>query len=217
MLPKTPHIKISKLCKILILLALFSCQLLSAQISQPDEDPKAKGDMVTIYTDFIEQSFGRSPYRQALLSVDLRAFERYRSYPVAEPGGWLTAVVMRKETVDKLRAGTLPISSSIHINRGKYYLNYKGISLVFSVEGVTTRQIEMIERVYANLPTARSQVLDYYRQNFVIRIYEAEDLFHPQVQEISFFEAMLSATIIGDSQQWLWGVHDARDILNKPF
>lgn len=189
---------------------------LQAQLSRPEApDTREIKDFITIYTDFTEENLGRSPYREAFYSIALESFQRYRSYPSPE-GGWLTSVVVSAETEEKLYKRELPLSNYIRQQDEKYSLSYQGINITFSLQRPTQRILKNIERTYANLPETKKLILNHYHRNFVVRIHEAENVLQPGDQKIDYVEALLSATIIGDREQWLWGIHDARNLLNEP-
>ena len=199
-----------------LLMAVFLPVALAAQLSRPD-DPNENmvQDSVQMYLDFT--SLGRSPYRQLRLAVELRSFARYRSYPVAEPAGWSTAVLLSGETQRKLLLGELPLSQYIRTRGGVHYLDYAGIRIGFGLEAPPKAVFDMIAKTYETLPTAAEQVAQRYRNGYTIRIYQAENVLDPENQMISYPEAVLAATLIGDSEQLLWGVHDGRDLLNRPY
>ena len=201
----------------LFCMAGFHPAVLKAQLSRPDDSTQgAVQDSVQMYLDFTGSSLGRSPYRQLRLAVELRAFARYRSYPVAEPAGWSTAVLLSGETRQKLLAGELPVSQHIHTRGGVHYLDYEGIRIGFGLEAPPKKVFDMIAKTYERLPAVAEQVLEHYRKGYTIRIYQAENVLDPENQIISYPEAVLAATLIGDAEQLLWGIHDGRDLLNRP-
>ncbi len=205
-------------------LALLLCRFtlvaanLEAQISRP-EDPvdNSRRDTVQIYLDFTGGNLGRSPYRQLRFEIELSAFQQYRSYPVADPAGWSTAVFVSRETEKKLRLGQLPLSQYISNQGGVYYLDYRGIRIAFGLEVPSKAIFDIIENTYANLPEIARLVAEHYRSGYVVRIYETENVLEPENQIISYPEAVLGAVIIGDKEQWLWGIHDARALLSEPM
>ncbi len=203
---------------------LLSAMLLSvlsglqAQLSRPEDPPDTRlRDNVTIYLDFTGASLGRSPYRQLYFRLDLGSLKRYRSYPVADPDGWSTAVFVSGATEEKLRLGKLPISKYIKRRSGVYALDYEGIHIRFDLEEPPRAVFNLVGSTYQNLPDVAEVVAARYRSGYTVRIYEAENVLEPENQLISYPEAVLAATIIGDREQWLWGVHDGRDLLNRPL
>ena len=208
----------SKILIALIMTAFFLPAVLEAQISRPDDPSEAEAkDSVQMYLDFTGSSLGRSPYRQLRLTVELRSFARYRSYPVAEPAGWSTAVLLSSETRQKLLAGELPVSQYIRTRGGVHYLDYEGIRIGFGLEAPPKVIFDMIAQTYEKLPAVAERVMARYRNGYTIRIYEAENVLDPENQIISYPEAVLAATLVGDAEQLLWGVHDGRDLLNQPI
>ncbi len=194
---------------------------LTAQLSRPD-DPKEflpieDKDTATIYLDFTNSSLGRSPYRRLRFNIELSALSEYMTYPVAEPTGWSTAVFVSDETEQKLRMKQLPLSPYINDKGGIYYLQYKGIRIVFGLEVPPKKVFDIIATTYKYLPKINEQVTEYYKNGYTVRIYEAENVLDAENHMISYPEAILAATIIGAKEQWLWGIHDGRDLLNQPL
>ena len=202
----------------IIIHTVIAVMHLEAQLSRP-EDPTAlrPKDTVSIYLDFTEANLGHSPYRRLRLELELSALQSYRSYPVAEPTGWSTAVFVSSSTEQKLRLGKLPISQYIRSHGGIYYLDYKDIRIAFGLEVPPETVFAIIAKAYENLPEIRESVTERYRSGYTVRIYEAENVLQPDQQQIDYPEAIMAATIIGDLEQWLWGIHDGRDLLNQPL
>ena len=189
-----------------ILTALISVPLF------PDEE------MVTIYDDFDNGAFGRSEYRSVFRSVKLSAFIRSDTEPVASPG-WdetshLTAVVLSSEREEELRRGLYPFVQSM--GDGVYRYNRGGLDFSFSLEKPDTEVLSILEDYYRD---SYSQWLEsvtiHYMDNYIIRIYRAENVFDPWNDVIGYNEALLMATVLGDKDQWLWGIHDGLDLLNR--
>ena len=201
-----------------IFLLLFCLYGLSAQSELTDNILNEKEsiiDPISIYADFGDAMYGRSPYRLLLYTIDFSGFQTYETLPLPHETGWLTAITLSKEIVDKLKAGQLPLSNYISQEANKFMIDYKGFKMTFSVEKVSEPIINMINKLYTRLPETAKEVLQYYDNNYVIRVYSAENILDPKEQEITYNEALISAATIGDSRQLLWGIHDGYNLLGK--
>jgi hypothetical protein len=45
----------------------------------------------------------------------------------------------------------------------------------------------------------------------VIRIHEAENVYRPETARIDYEDVLISASLLGDEFQPLWGIHDGND------
>lgn len=180
-------------------------------------------EYVTIYEDFDEGQFGRSEYRSVLRSIRLDNFRRTESFAVelheepGKPSSWLTAVVLSAQTVKKLREGKIPSVQLAREENGKavYRFEKEGILIDFSLESPPEAMLEMIRKHYANDMRWKDPVVNRYQNNYVIRIHTAENVFEPWIEAISYADALISATLIGDRDQWLWGIHDGNALLER--
>ncbi len=175
---------------------------------------------VSIYDDFDDGSFGRSEYRSVLRSVKMSAFERTETFPVASPA-WeltshLTAVVLSEKRAGEISSGGYP--DIITAQDGIYTYSRDGLEFSFSLEKPGEEIRMLLESYYKDeYAPWLEPVWEHYSGNFIIRIYSAENIFEPWREYIQYREALLMATILGDRDQWLWGIHDGLDILGQNF
>ena len=189
-------------------------------------------EYATIYDDFDEGQFGRSEYRDLLRSVSLLSFMRTDTISIKNPDndiflGYLTAVVVDSKIEQELRNGTIPleresISKEIIIDNRKTYwsalvytYNKNGIKFSFSLEKPGDKILGMVFNHYKDDDKWRDPVLNHYKANYVVRIFTAENVYEPWNDEITYGEALLMATLIGDRSQWLWGIHDGNALLER--
>lgn len=165
---------------------------------------------VTIYDDYDDGRFGRSEFRSVMRTVKLDAFSRSETLPVYSPAleedSVLTAVVLSSERYDLL----IPLMD----DEGLICFEREGILFSFSLEKPGDELLTVLEEYYRG-PWEKwmDSVRDHYLENYVIRIHSAENVFEPWNDTVSYPEAMLMATLIGDRDQWLWGIHDGLDLL----
>ncbi len=167
-------------------------------------------EMVTVYDDFDDGRFGRSEYRSVLRSVKLSAFARSETLPVLSPAldeeSFLTAVVLSGEVYNSL----VPLMD----DRGRILYSRQGLEFVFSLEKPGPAIYEVIEEYYSGTRQYWLEaVTQHYKENYVIRIHSAENIFEPWNDTITYTEALLMATAVGDRDQWLWGIHDGLNLL----
>ena len=167
-------------------------------------------DMVTVYDDFDDGRFGRSEYRSVFRSVKLSAFTRSETLPVLSPAldeeSFLTAVVLSKEGYNRL----VPLMDI----RGRVLFSRDGLEFVFSLEKPGDAVLKVIEEYYQGPRKSWLEaVTQHYKDNYVIRIHSAENILEPWNDTITYTEALLMATTVGDRDQWLWGIHDGLNLL----
>ncbi|MBN2627861.1 MAG: hypothetical protein JXA95_14435 [Spirochaetales bacterium] len=175
-------------------------------------------DFVSIYDDLSDSTFGRSVDRSIIRGVRLDRFGLYRTLPVdrallddPREEGFLTPLVFadsKKSVLD--REGYPGVRRN---GEGRYLLTADGIDITFSLEKPSPALLEEIDSYYRDWPEWQEPVAARYRDNWVIRIHRAENVFEPWVDRIDYNEALLSAALIADDDQWLWGVHDGADYL----
>ena len=153
--------------------------------------------------------FGRSEYRSILRTVKLSAFERSVTLPVYSPAteeeSYLTAVIVSADRYDKMQA--------LADESGIIEFRQDGLVFSYSLEKAEESLLSVLEEYYSG-PWADwyQPVREYYLENYVIRIHSAENIFEPWNSTISYSEALLMATLIGDRDQWLWGIHDGLNL-----
>jgi hypothetical protein len=174
--------------------------------------------LITIYDDFDDGAFGRSEYRSVYRSVKLSAFLRSKSIDVASPA-WdetshLTAVVLSSTREKELRDGVY--DSVTLLGDGVYHYKKEGLDFTFSLEKPNDKVLTLLEEYYrGSYGHWLESVTNHYLDNFIIRIHSAENIFEPWRETIEYNEALLMATALGDREQWLWGIHDGLDLLNR--
>ncbi|MDC7220922.1 MAG: hypothetical protein PQJ59_13385 [Spirochaetales bacterium] len=177
---------------------------------------------VSIYDDTSDSNFGRSVSRGVIRAVRLDRFSHYRSLPVEREllegkgfEGYLTPLVLDDQKKGRLEAGLY--KGILSDGEGRFSLNRNGVDIVFSLEKPNEALYREIDAYYEEWPEWHEPVRNHYRDNWVIRIHRAENVFEPWIDRITYNEALLSAALIADEDQWLWGVHDGADILEKPL
>ncbi len=166
--------------------------------------------MVSVYDDFDDGRFGRSEYRSILRSVKLDAFSRSETLPVYSPAleeeSFLTAVVLSRRDYESL----VPRMDQ----QGKILYRRGGLEFTFSLEKPGPEIFQVLKEYYRGpWEDWLEPVTEHYKENYVIRIHTAENIFEPWNDTVTYTEAMLMATVIGDRDQWLWGIHDGLNLL----
>ncbi len=196
---------------------IMTISLFAEKSAEKSEDEP----FVQIYKTHDNGLYGRSEERDMLLSVKESVFSRYKTLPAINEYNFLTGVVLSNSTVnnlesmmkdrDEIQVGFIKISRKENI----YTVEDDSLflSFSFSVEKPSLEVIDIIEKHYASLPQVMENVKQHYIDNYVIRIHSAENMLKPEAMEITYDEALIMATIIGDKEQWLWGIHDGRDYL----
>jgi len=193
---------------------LFIIALLTAFVGPAftEEDER-----VSIYRDYDDGLFGRSLYRGVIFSVKLESFNRYNTLPVDIDG--LTAYLISSDRVDNFLAGR---GSGIEIkDKAKKHFSYNkdGISISFALEKAPKDLYEEINRTYKRqLADSRlsaqviGEVTESYNSGYVIRVLRAENIYRPQYSRIDYEDILISAALIGDVFQPLWGIHNGNDL-----
>ena len=178
----------------------------------------AEDEMVTIYDDFDDGAFGRSEFRSVYRAVKLSAFRRSDTGTVASAArdetSHLTAVVLSSKREEELRRGDYPFVSLL--GEGVYHYRREGLDFTFSLEKPGDEVLSILEEYYkGSYLQWYESVISHYQDNYIIRIHSAENVFEPWRDLIDYNEALLMATALGDRDQWLWGIHDGLDLLNR--
>lgn len=175
--------------------------------------------VVSVYDEFDDGLYGKSVHRGVIVSVKKEAFARAETLDVKNvlEDSYLTAVVMDAGTGGKLLSGDFGLSSSMKDGARVFDYRKDGLDISFSIEKPKEKLIQMVSDFYSGDETWHDPLVEHYRENYVIRIFRAENVFDSWSDEISYNEAMVAATLLGDSDQWLWGIHDGADILNKGY
>ncbi len=214
----------------ILLLCLGGVSVLGAD----DEDwPANESNSVSIYNDGEADLFGRSRYRSVRSTILDTVYGRRDSFDVARVIGgvdeYQTAVVLSSEV--RRRLVSLFEEGASAETEGGYRFEWKqeagvkvfsvshpdmGLDLAFSLDRPPKEMLQMIRDVYGRNEVWRrwtQPVLDHYRSHYVITVHRGENIFRPWEEEISYAEALAAATLLGDREQWLWGIHDGRGLL----
>ena len=180
--------------------------------------------LVSIYRDYDDGLFGRSLYRGVIFSVKLESFIRYNSFPVKDVDGTgnndgLTGYLLSESRADDLKEGRGNGVTILDSEKKLYSFNRDGISIEFGLEKAPPDFYEEISRTYNNLlsDSERAQqvireVKKSYESGYLIRVYRAENVYRPQYTGIEYEDVLISAALIADSFQPLWGIHDGNDL-----
>ncbi len=195
---------------LLLLILLTSIHLYS------EEKP-----FVQIYKTHDNGLYGRSEDRDMVLAIKKSIFKRHKTLQAHSNFNFLTAVVLDTKIVNELERRFKSSNYSqigfvkITKNENIYTVEDDNLLLAFSFsyEKPGNKVIDIINSHYPRTSKYRKIVSDHYRDNYVIRIHSSENIILPEAQEITYDEALIMATIIGDTDQWLWGVHDGSNYL----
>lgn len=94
-----------------------------------------------------------------------------------------------------------------------YQEKERGIRIAFGLEKASDELLAFIDEVYAREPAVAQEVKNHYRNNYVVRIYQADSV-RSNGSALSLHDIMLNATALGEREQLLIGVHDGNDILS---
>jgi hypothetical protein len=176
-------------------------------------------DYVYIYDDISDGGYGRSTNRSVIRGVRLDRFSQFRTLTVETDllesnliKGFLTPLVFsaaKKSDMDRGVYTSISLTGSVYRYRGE------GIDISFTLEKPDSGLLAEIDQYYKDWPQWHEPVKNHYLDNWVIRILEAENVFEPWIDLITYNEALLSASLIADRDQWMWGVRDGADILLK--
>ena len=175
---------------------------------------------VSIYRDYDDGLFGRSMYRGVIFSVKLGSFGRYRTLPSGDLDGLTAYLVSSRRGNDIAAAGSeglniigpaprhnLPRPTLIP-EKWLYQYNRDGVNIVFSLEVAPEDLYNEIQLTYFGNESLIEEVSELYRDGYILRIHEAENLYRPQIALIDYEDILVAAALIGDIFQPLWGIHD---------
>lgn len=178
---------------------------------------------VEIYQTHDNGIYGRSEERDIVLSVKKSVFKRFNSLNIDQEIDSLTAVVLDSAVVQELNY-LLKDKNSIQIGyvqitkENEVYRILDDnifLDLSFSIHKPNDLIIRAIKDHYPETSIYRKTVINHYNENYVIKIHRAENILNPEAQEITYDEALVMATILGDKDQWLWGIHDGKGYLKE--
>lgn len=180
-------------------------------------------EIVNIWADHSMDLYGVSQDRVWLKSYFLSNFEYYTTLNTESNRGVLTAVTVSRELFfllndllkfeDSYQVGDKIITKNGDIYRFKDDSYQLDIS--FSLEKPGTQIFDTINKVYENDRKTRDEVTAHYQETWVVRIHRAENVSSPDLNSLEFDDVLISATIVGESFQWLWGIHDGVDYIYK--
>ena len=180
---------------------------------------------VEIYSAASAAAGGRSAGRTDTISVSLDRFNNTKSVE-ASAGGITTAVQINarvKNALEKLLEDKdyFIVEDSIlsrqKIN-GEEVFNFVwdrfGFEVSCAFEKLPGVVRSVIEKVYGDDAWLYGELIKSYYDNYAVKIYKAEDVISPAAGKLDFLDAMISATVIGDSFQPLLGIHDGLGVLD---
>jgi hypothetical protein len=191
----------------------------------PETDPAVP--ILRVYKENIPAHYGRAEKRGEIIEYKLDEFSLSETFMIESSEGMLTAVVLDTAVVEKLESLFIdydeiyidPYWLEKNVINGRttylYYDGNSGTQFLFSPEKPGREILEEVDIVYRDDPYWREEVGRHYRENYVIRIFSAENIIDYRKIEITFTEALLMATLIADRDQWLWGMHDGVGMLEK--
>ena len=192
-------------------------------------DTQWKDEFVTVYTDADSELYGLATARIPA-SASVYKFGKGHTLWINGQEGFLTAVTASTELKASLD-GLLTNQRSITIggrellrvtkdSKGQELIHKmyvyreieRGIYIGFTLEKPTEQIFKMIDAVYKKEPLIGAIVKRHYEQNYVIRIIQADNFFTKQ-DPPGLLDAMFAATLIGEKEQQLLGIHDGNDYL----
>lgn len=196
---------------LLIFLVIFNLNLFS--------DP-----IVNIWADNSPLNLGVSKERVWLKSYFLSKFSHYSTLNTETNIGVPTVVTVSRDLYflldDILKHKNSYTKDSISISKSNnvftFIDNSIQLKISFSLEKPGQEVLNIISNIYKDDEPTRKSVTDHYLQSWIVRIHAAENIVEPDFDTLDFNDILISATIIGEKFQWLWGVHDGVDyIYNK--
>lgn len=176
-------------------------------------------NIVNIWADNSPLNLGVSKERVWLKSYFLSNFNYYSTLDTETKLGVPTVVTVSREfyfLLDELlksnqsyTKGTVTISKSGNIFN--FIDSSIQLDISFSLEKPGAEILNIISVIYKNDIKTKKIVTDHYLESWIIRIHSAENVIAPDLETLEFDDILISATIIGEKSQWLWGVHDGVD------
>ncbi|MGL1894075.1 MAG: hypothetical protein OCD02_20760 [Spirochaetaceae bacterium] len=180
-------------------------------------------NIVNIWANNNSQYMGVSQERLWLKSYFLSNFEYYSTLDTETKNGVLTAITASRDLyflLDELLMFEKQfVKESITITKegGIYHFfdNKIFLEFSFSLEKPGEKIFNIINEVYKDNEKTKTIVTNHYLESWVIRIYSAENVISPDINTLDFDDIIITATLIGESSQWLWGIHDGVDLIYK--
>ncbi len=180
---------------------------------------------VSIYSAADKARYGQTFSRGRRTSIELSDFKASGTAD-APAGGIPTAVLVDARVKNALESlledqNFIFIENSVLLKteidgRPAYGFSWNeyGFDIVFSFEKADEHLDGIIERTYNRDSFLLGELRRSYTDNYTVRIFRAEDILNRNGR-LDFTEAMLSATVIGDSFQPLFGIHDGLAVLDE--
>ncbi len=177
--------------------------------------------IVNIWADNDSDNMGVSKDRVWLKSYMLSNFEYYSTLKTESTDGVLTPITVSRELYflldELLQFQNIFIKDSVTIEKIDNVYNFTdtslGMEISFSLEKPTKVVFDVIKSVYENDAKTEKIVIDHYLDSWIIRIHSAENVVSPDINTLDFDDILITATIIGEKSQWLWGLHDGVDYI----
>lgn len=181
---------------------------------------------IEIYKNFNPGYYGVAFDRSEIKGYPLGMFI-HSSTVDAPPGGILTAVTfagrLREDLIELLKDSPAVSSEGLRISRsgpagGEFFRvtsDETGIDITFSLEKPSGEIYDVLDLVYPNRPDAAMEVKTHYADNYMLRIRAAENFKDPEEGVLDFEEALVAATLVGESFQHLLGIRDGFDLLGN--
>jgi hypothetical protein len=179
-------------------------------------------NIVNIWADHDSSLLGVSRDRVWIKSYFLSNFEFYQTLDTEDSQGELTIVTINRKLyfrlvdllkfTDQFETETFIISKKEDVYRLQDKV--KNLDISFALEKPNDRILGIIDLVYLNDKKNRDIVKDHYLSTWVIRIHRAENITSPDDKSLDYSDVLISATIIGERFQQLWGVHDGVDYIS---
>lgn len=183
-------------------------------------------ESVKIYSSAEEKYLGRALNRSDITEVKLYDFFASESLSCGA-NGINTAIIIDSnikiaferllENKDFCFIDDAKITRERNIGKNVYGFSWEkyGFDIAFSFEKYSTEIEKEIKLVYGSNGYLYGELKKSYQDNYHLRIYCGENVLNKKDKKISFLEAMVSATVIGNSFQPLFGIHDGLGILDE--
>lgn len=186
-------------------------------------------EYVTIYADSDSMKFGLAKQRRPI-KASVYKFRKGRTLWLNGREGFLTAVTASTKLkqsldglLDKQRSITVAGRDLQRVTTDEqgqtlvhtmyvYREVERGIYIGFTLEKPTQDILAMIDSVYQDEPVIAAIVKRHYQENYVIRIVQADN-FYSREDPPSIEDIMFAATLIGEKEQELLGIHDGNNYL----
>lgn len=180
-------------------------------------------DIVNIWADNSAYDLGASRDRVWLKSYFISNFQYYSTMPTETENGVLTLVTASRDLYflldhllkfeESYTNGDFTISRQENIYT---FINQKiSLDISFSLEKPGVDVFTVINSIYEKDQKTRKEVTDHYLESWVVRVHRAENVISPDINTLDFDDILITASIIGEDFQWLWGVHDGVDYVYK--